>query len=143
MRRLGVLAVILSALVCALPASAGMTKCKLTYNLEGWAFFYKQYSGTGKVTCSNGQVARVQLTTRGGGFAFGRSKIDDGTGTFSQVADISEVFGTYASAEAGAGASSAAEGYAMTKGEVSLSLSGVGRGVNVGVSFSGFTIARR
>jgi len=143
MRRFGVLLAIMSVWMVALPASAGMTKCKMTYHLEGWAFFYKQYQGTGTVTCSNGQIAQVELTTQGGGVAFGRSKIDNGTGTFSQVADISEVFGTYASAEANAGASSSVEGYAMTKGEVSLSLSGVGRGVNVGVSFSGFTIKRR
>lgn len=132
----------LAVLIWALPASAGMTKCKMTYSLEGWSFFYKSYGGSGSVTCENGQRARVKLSTRGGGVTIGRSSIDNGAGTFSQVTDISEIFGTYAAADAHAGATKSAEGYAMTKGDVSLSLSGLGRGVDLGFSLSGFTIER-
>ena len=43
------------------------------------------------------------------------------------VVDISETFGTYFAVNAGAAATKAVEGQAMTKGEVSLSLTGKGR----------------
>ena len=49
----------------------------------------------------------------------------------------------YISADGHAAATRAAEGWAMSKGEVSLALSGTGRGVSIGFSFGGFTIQPR
>ena len=47
----------------------------------------------------------------GGGLTAGKSKITNGSGTFSEVGDINELFGSYASADvhAGMGGSSAAQ----------------------------------
>jgi len=138
-----VVAVTAVALSWAGAAQAEFTKCKLSYSLKGWSFIYKEYRGTGTITCTNGQTAAIEIVTRGGGLTAGKSEIDDGKGTFSEVRDIEETLGTYVAASASAGASQSAEGQAMTKGEVSLSLSGTGRGVDLGVSFGSFTISRR
>jgi hypothetical protein len=117
--------------------------CRMDFNLAGWAIIYKEASGSGTVTCDNGQSAVVNITAKGGGLAAGKYEIDDGTGTFSNVRDISEIFGTYAQAEAQAGAVKSATAQALTKGEVSLALAGTGRGWDLGISFGGFTIERR
>ena len=66
----------------------------------------------------------------------------DGTAKISGVKDISEVFGSYASASAHAGVGPSAEATAMTKGKVSLALAGTGRGVDLGIAFSKFKIVR-
>jgi hypothetical protein len=124
-------------------ASAGMTTCELRYSVKGWSFFYKEIKGYGTVTCANGQSAKVAIEMKGGGVTAGKSEIDDGTGTFSEVKDISEIFGTYVSVEGHAGVTKSAEGRVMTKGEVSLALSGDGRGFDLGFAFGGFTITRK
>jgi hypothetical protein len=75
----------------------------MTFTLDTWSAFYKEGDGSGVVRCDNGQQTRVRLETRGGGLTFGRSKIVGGTGDFSPIADIDEIFGNYANAEAHAG----------------------------------------
>lgn len=122
-------------------AHAG-TVCRMTFTMSGWSAFYKTSSGTGRISCSNGQKARVRVSSKGGGITFGRSKITDGIGKFTEVHDISELFGSYGEGEAHAGAGRSTKAAAMTKGEVSLSLAGKGQGVDVGISFGKFTIER-
>jgi hypothetical protein len=122
-------------------AHAG-TMCRMTFNLSGWSVFYKTSSGTGRITCDNGQSARVKVSSKGGGLTFGRSKIREGIGRFSEVSSISELYGSYGQGEAHAGAGKSAEASVVTKGEVSLALTGKGTGVNVGVSFGKFTIEK-
>lgn len=117
-------------------------KCKLKFEISGWSIFYKRSSGTGTITCSNGQSANVKLRAVGGGLTVGKSTIDDGVGEFSAVHGMDELFGSYASAEAQAGAVKAAKGQVVTKGEVSLALSGTGRGWDLGVAFGKFEITR-
>ena len=126
----------------AAPATAG-TKCQMQFSLSGWSAFYKVANGRGTITCGNGQKAKVTLAARGGGLTAGKTKIRDGLGKFSEVSDISELFGTYVSAAADAGVVKSSEASAMTKGEVSLALAGHGTGFNLGVSFGKFTITRR
>ena len=138
MKSIGLAALIFAM---ALPAGAG-TMCHMKFSLTGWSMFYKTADGSGTITCDNGQSARVKLTSRGGGITFGRSKIKDATGTFTEVDGISEVFGTYVQGEAHAGAGKSAKASAMTKGEVSLSLVGKGQGVDVGIAFGKFTIEK-
>ena len=70
-------------------------------------------------------------------------KRSDGTGEFSGVDDIRELLGTYASAEAEAGAEKSAKAQVVTKGPVSLALSGTGEGWTVGAAFGKFQILRR
>ena len=129
------------AVVLAVPAHA-LTKCDMTFTLEGWSAFYKEADGSGVVRCDNGQEVRVRLETRGGGITFGRSKIVGGTGDFSPIADIDEIFGDYATAEAHAGMGVSTGAQVITKGTVSLALSGTGNGVDLGFSFGRFTILR-
>lgn len=139
------LSALLLALIAVAPAGAAAetTICRMDYTLKGWSAFYKSSRGSGTITCDNGQTARAKLSGKGGGLTAGKSQIRDGYGTFSEVADIGELFGTYASATAAAGAVKSSEAQALTKGEVSLALAGNGTGVELGVSFGKFTITRR
>jgi hypothetical protein len=118
------------------------TKCEMTFSLKGWSFVYKTMKGTGKVTCANGQTATVALESHAGGLTVGKSEIDDGKGTFSSVKDISEIYGSYVVGEAHAGAAKSATASVMTKGEISLAITGKGRGVDVGVTLGAFTIKK-
>ncbi len=143
MRVKAILMTAAAAALLAAPAEADPVSCKMTFNLSGWSFVYKQMKGDGKVTCSNGQRANVEIESHGGGFTIGKSDILDGEGTFSEVTDISEIFGTYAQAEAHGGATKGGAAQVMTKGEISLAIAGGGRGWDVGVSFGGFTIKKK
>jgi hypothetical protein len=108
--------------------------------MKGWSAFYKRAKGRGVIVCDNGQHRNVRISVRGGGLTFGRSQITDGAGMFSEVHDISELFGTYASASAHAAAGPGAQANVVTKGTVSLALSGHGTGVDLGLDMSAFTI---
>lgn len=122
--------------------AAGAVDCALRFNLSGWSIFYKTASGTGTVTCSNGQRAAVTINSKGGGLTVGKSRITNGRGEFSGVRDINDVFGTYATAEAHAGASRSSKAQVMTKGNVSLAMAGKGEGWDLGVAFGKFVISR-
>jgi len=124
-------------------ASAADVRCEMRFNMSGWSLFYKKSSGTGTITCNNGQSMNVALEARGGGLSFGKSTIENGVGEFSPVGNISELLGGYASAEAHAGAGGSAKGQVVTKGPVSLALSGTGRGVDLGIAFGSFIISAR
>jgi hypothetical protein len=115
------------------------TKCKLHFSIHGWSALYETASGTGTVTCDNGQSSRVRIEVKGGGLTAGKSSLS-GTGTFSEVPDISEVFGAYAKAEAHAGVVKSAGAQVMTKGDVSLALAAKGSGINLGIAFGKFRI---
>lgn len=139
----GMALVIASA--CTLPVQAHddehkLVDCKMTFTLKGWSAFYKTSKGEGTIKCDNGQTAKVTLRAKGGGITFGKSEVIDGNGTFSGAKGIKEVFGSYVQSEAHAGAGKSAEAQALTKGEVSLVLTGTGRGVDVGFAFGKFTI---
>ncbi len=146
MRRLFRPVILVACAVLAVPATAtagGKVKCRLSFQMSGWSIFYKESSGTGTIKCSNGQSMAVKLRAKGGGLTVGKSTIDDGHGDFSGVSNITELLGTYASAEAHAGAVESAKAQVVTKGEVSLALSGTGTGWDVGVAVGNFIISRR
>jgi hypothetical protein len=124
-------------------AQAAAVDCKLRFTMSGWSVFYKRADGTGTITCNNGQSMSVKLSARGGGLSAGKSTIRDGVGEFSGVQSIDDVLGSYASAEAHAGAVKSAKGQVVTKGEVSLALSGTGDGWDIGIAFGKFTIKRQ
>lgn len=115
-------------------------KCEMEFSLSGWSAFYKQTKGSGTITCNNGQTAEVLIKTHGGGITFGKSEILNGHGSFSAVNDVNELFGSYATSEAHAGAVKSAAAQAMTKGPVSLALSGKGKGFDLGFAFGSFKI---
>ena len=127
-------------LAVAAPAASATTKCTMKFGLKEWSAFYKRADGSGTISCDNGQKANVKLEARGGGLTAGKGEIRDGKGTFSDVADIKELFGAYVAADASAGAVKNAAAAVLTKGEVTLGLEGKGTGWEVGVSFGKFTI---
>jgi len=133
----------LAASLAATAPAAAMTKCEMDFTLKSWAAFYKTASGSGTITCDNGQTAKVNLNAKGGGLAAGKSKIDDGHGKFSEVADIRDLVGTYVAGGASAGAGKSAEAGVVTKGDISLALAGHGTGIELGIAFGKFIISRR
>jgi len=144
LRRLAVrLWVAILLVAVAAPAASATTKCTMKYNLKEWSAFYKKADGAGVISCDNGQSADVRITARGGGLSAGKGEIRDGKGTFSDVADMKELFGTYVAADASAGAVKNAAAAVVTKGEVTLGLEGKGTGWEVGISFGKFTITRK
>lgn len=122
------------------PAHAGDIECKMKFRLSGWSVFYQTAEGSGTVHCSNGQSMGVHIRVKGGGITFGKNQIDDGVGKFSGVTSISEIKGHYADAGVHAGASKSAGARVMTKGNVSLALSGTGKGWDLGIAFGAFII---
>ena len=134
-------ALLLAAAVA--PVHAGDISCTLHYNMSGGGAFYKHSTGSGEVTCSNGQRLAVAIESKGGGLTFGHSSIVDGVGKFSGVSDIHDVIGGYATAEANAGAGDASKAQVVTKGSISLALTGKGKGHTLGVSFGSFIITAR
>ena len=132
------------SLVWAQPsvADTAMTSCTMTYHLSGFSLAYKQYDGTGNISCSNGEHATVSLSSKSIGFTIGKSEID-GTGTFSAVKNLNEIYGSFLSLEGNAGATTSVDGQVLTRGEVSLALSGKGRGIDIGVSLGALTISPR
>ena len=87
--------------------------------------------------------ANVKINVTGGGITFGKMEILDGNGKFSEVLDISEIFGAYVAAEAHAGAVKSAQASVYTKGEISLAMTGSGRGVNIGIDLGKLEISKR
>jgi hypothetical protein len=146
MRRLALAVSLLAASIASTSPVASAQEanvdCQMSFTMKGWSAFYKTASGTGTIKCSNGQTATVKLSAKGGGLTVGKSSIEDGHGEFSAVHSIDEVFGSYVSAEAHAGAVKSAKAQVMTKGEVSLALSGKGRGWDLGIAFGKLTISR-
>jgi len=136
-----VLVALLASAVTPAPAAA-KTKCDLTFTLSQWAAVVEHATGTGTITCDNGQSARVRLSSKGGGLTAGKYKIE-GHGEFTPVASLSELYGGYAAAQANAGAVKSGETTVLTKGEVSLAIAGKGEGWNVGLSLGKFTITPR
>src|SRR5262245_47938301 len=75
---------------------AKLIDCEMKFNLKGWSAIYKTSKGEGTITCDNGQAAKVTIKAKGGGITFGKSEIVGGTGKFSEVRSIDELFGSYA-----------------------------------------------
>ncbi len=126
-----------------LPAQAAQTRCTLSYDMAGGGVFYKHSTGDGVIRCDNGQTLKVAIEAKGGGLTFGHSEIKDGIGKFSPVNDVHDLIGGYATAEANAGAGAASKAQVVTKGSISLALTGKGTGHTLGVSFGSFILTAR
>ncbi|TPQ28494.1 hypothetical protein ACH518_18330 [Methylomonas sp. HW2-6] len=125
------------------PALAeAFTSCTMTYKMSGWSLVYKQYDGIGNISCSNGQRAQVALASKSIGFTIGKSEIE-GTGVFSDVKNLNEIYGNFVALEGHAGATKSVDGQVLTRGEISLALSGKGRGIDIGVTLGALTISPR
>jgi len=123
-------------------AAEPTVKCELSYNLQGWSIIYKQAEGSGTLTCNNGQSAPVAIRVVGGGLTAGKYRVTDGKGEVTKVHSIEEVFGDYVQAGAEAGVIRSAQAQVLTKGTISLALTGTGQGIDLGVSVGKFTISR-
>ncbi len=139
-------------LVTALAASAMIPQhasaaeasldCKLHFSTSSWSVIYKHAEGTGLVTCADGTSMHVKIAAQGVGLTAGKSHIDNGVGTFTDVHTIDDVLGSYAQGEANAGLVKSGTAQILTKGTVSLALAGAGQGIDLGISFGKFTISR-
>ena len=116
--------------------------CKLQFNLSTWSAIYKHSEGSGVITCEDGNSMRVSIVAKGVGLTVGKSHVDGGTGRFSDVHQLTDVFGSYAQVEAHAGLVKSGTAQVLTKGEVSLALAGKGEGVDLGVDIGEMTLTR-
>ncbi|HEY6940633.1 hypothetical protein [Dokdonella sp.] len=123
-------------------AESANLDCKLKFSLTGWSLIFKHAEGHGVVSCENGESMNVKISAKGGGLTVGKSHIDNGTGRFTDVHNISDVLGTYAQGDASAGAVKSGTAQVLTKGTVSLALAGAGEGVELGVSVGAFTLEK-
>lgn len=123
-------------------SAAGKIDCQMKFTLTGWSAIYKHAEGGGTVSCSNGRTYPVNIVANGGGLTVGKYKVEGGTGKFSDVYDVGEIFGSYAQGEANAGLVKSGTAQVLTKGNVSLALAGSGEGVDLGISFGKFTVER-
>lgn len=117
------------------PGDDSLISCEMTFSLRSWSAVYRSGRGTGTIRCDNGQTSRVKIRTWSAGITAGKSEVLEGIAQFSLAKDISELYGSYAHAEAHAGAVRSADAQAMTKGEISMAMAGTGRGVELGFSF--------
>jgi hypothetical protein len=116
--------------------------CKLQFSLSGWSAIYKHAEGSGVVTCANGTSLPVKISAKGAGLTVGKSKVDNGTGNFTNVHNIADVLGSYAEGEAHAGVVKSASVQVLTKGTVSLALTGAGEGIDLGIDVGEFTLTK-
>ena len=131
-----------ASLLSVRASAAGKIDCEMKFGLVGWSAVYKHAEGQGVVTCTNGKSYPVTIVAVGGGLTVGKYKVEDGTGKFSEVFSVDEIFGSYAQAEAQAGLVKSGTAQVLTKGNVSLALAAAGGGVDIGISFGKFTITR-
>ena len=150
MRKRGWIALV-ACLLAALPLAAetedddtdNRTKCTLDYYLKGWSAFYKTSKGEGTITCDNGESADVKIKVKGGGITFGKREVTDGEGSFTPVRSLEDLLGNYGHGSAHAGASKSVEAAIVSKGDISLTLTGKGNGFDVGIDFGKWVIARK
>ena len=114
--------------------------CKLRFSLTGWSAIYKHAEGHGTVSCADGTNMPVTIEAKGAGLTVGKSHIDDGRGHFTDVHAIDEVLGRYVEGEAHAGIVKSGTAQLLTKGTVSLALSGAGEGVDIGIAVGELTL---
>lgn len=122
-------------------AGEAPVKCHLTYSLSGWSAIYQHAEGRGHITCDNGQRASVSISVHGGGLTAGKFHVS-GRGDISNVYGINDVFGAYAQAGVSGGVVRSGTAQVLTKGTVSIALSGSGEGVDLGLAVDQFVIKR-
>ncbi len=120
--------------------AAGTIRCEMDFSMKSWSVLYKSGKGSGSISCDNGQKAKVILRAQGGGLTIGKREVVNGHGNFTAVNHIRELYGDYAAAEVHAGVGKSAEAHALTKGDISLTLTGTGKGIDLGFDFGKFSI---
>lgn len=158
---IGLLTPVPRALAANDDAESGAS-CHMDFNLRGWSAIYrnaigtvsvgdrirertrrsrKTTSGSGTVTCTNGQIMNINVTARGGAESVGQYQLRDGYGTFTNVTGIGQVLGSYRRTPTHAVAMAGRSASAMAKGNIGLVISGDGGGWDIGTGFPSFTIS--
>lgn len=117
--------------------------CTLAFSTQEWSALYASTVGEGTVTCSDGASLPVAIRANGIGITAGKWKIVQGTGRFTRVTDIDDVLGHYVALSGDVGVVKTGTARVLTKGRVSLALSGTGEGFDLGVAIGDFRIGRR
>lgn len=117
--------------------------CQLSFTTTEWSIVFASAAGTGAVTCMNGESMPVIISAKGVGLTAGKWKIEQGRGKFTHVAAIDNVLGSYYGVSANVGVAKSGSAQALTKGKVSLALTGKGEGFDIGIAVSSFTISKR
>ncbi|WFC41547.1 hypothetical protein [Pseudoxanthomonas sp. SE1] len=117
--------------------------CALEFSSKEWSALYASVVGEGTVTCKDGMSIPVAIRANGVGITAGKWKITDGTGKFTDVARIDDVLGHYLALSGDVGVVKAGTARVLSKGKVSLVLTGKGEGFDIGIAISDFRISRR
>lgn len=123
-------------------SAAHAEDCDLKYTLKGWAAFYKTYNGTGTVSCPSGKTANVKLSLKAGGFTFGAYEVTDGKGKIRGVRNIGDIYGSSFMMDGDAGFIKSVEGRWAPKGSQTRTLSGKGKGYDIGWSLGSLNIEK-
>ena len=129
------------ASMSAQPAEKDL-RCHLTFATSEWSALYASAEGKGTVECEDGTSMPVAISARGAGITAGKWQITDGKGVISRVASIEEVPGNYLAVSGDIGMVKAGTARVLTKGKVSLALAGTGKGFDIGVAVTRFSIKR-
>ena len=116
--------------------------CNITYNLKGWSAFYRTATGSGVLSCSNGQSANVKLNLKGGGFTVGVIDITAGKGKIFGVKNINDVFGGHFAMGVHAGFVKSVEARLVPHKTGALRMHGKGTGYNLGFDLGALKINR-
>ena len=127
---------------CASAAERELS-CTLAFSTQEWSALYASTVGEGTVTCSDGASLPVAIRANGIGITAGKWKIVQGAGRFTRVTDIDDVLGHYVALSGDVGVVKTGTARVLTKGRVSLALSGTGEGFDLGVAIGDFRIGRR
>jgi len=111
-------------------------ECQISFSSNEWSAAYARMVGQGLVSCDDGSSMPVWLWAKGGGITAGMWKITDGKGKFHNVRKIEDVLGEYISVSGDIGVSRAATARLLSKGKITLSLTGKGEGFDLGIAIN-------
>lgn len=136
----GTLAIALIGTSVAFADESRPVDCTVRFQLSGWSASYERVDGTGIVACEDGTWIPVDVQASGLGLLAAKSNVTSGTGKFSPVHQISDVFGTYAESHLHAVVGNSGSAPLLNNGKVSLELAGTDEGHDLGRGVAGFTI---
>lgn len=123
-------------------AAEGHLDCTLRFTARQWSPLRGAVTGTGMLMCTDGSAVPVIVDASGPGITAERWNITDGWGVFDHVTRMEDALGRYTAIEGDIGVSAAGTVQTLTKGKLSLGLSGKGKGFVAGIAIRNFSISR-